>query len=156
MKRVSHSVAHFVTVGAQDPCGVVALAATVLGDWLQSSLVGVSSENAVDLSLTVLNFFIDSVTCFVVLQDALSVVNPAVFVTHLIGSGGRDGLLSILGKVWLNIEWEFTLLFTFADAVTTNWHKLSAVMDSSDLGSQEVLLSVEVEWVCHNLSFQVA
>ena len=51
-------------------------------------------------------------SCLIVLKDAFSIVDPAVFVAHLFSGRGGDGLLGVLGLIGLNVEWLLALLFT--------------------------------------------
>ena len=155
VEGVGHRIVHFVAVGAQNPGWVAPLAGLVGRNGFQAGLVGVHVEDLADLSISVLNLLIESVASFVVLEDALGVMDPTALVAHLLSRGGRDGQLGVLRLVRLHIEGEFTLFLSFSDAVTANGHKLSAVVDAGNLGAQEELLLLEVEWVRHDFPLKV-
>ena len=55
--RVSHLVGHLVTVASKDPCRVVALAGAVLCDGLETTLIRVSSQEAIHFLVTVFSLF---------------------------------------------------------------------------------------------------
>ena len=133
--RVAHRVRHRVAVGAQDPRRVVAFAAAIQRDWLKTGLVGVSCEECVYGSLSVLGLISDSVCRLVVSKDIPGVVDPALLLAHLGCGGHRDGLLGVLRLVWLNIERQLALLFTLGDLMAADRYELGCVVDPGDLGA---------------------
>lgn len=155
VKGVAHRVGHLVSVGAENPSRVVTFAGLVLRDRLKTTLIRVSSQNAVDLTLSVLYFFVQGVACLVVGQDVLSVVDPASLLGHLLSSGHGNGQLGVFRLVRLHIERKLAFLFALGDAVATSRHQLGGVVDTSDLSTQVVLLLLEVEGVSDDLALQV-
>ena len=157
VQRVAHRVGLLVTVGSEDPGRVSTLACLVHRDWLQTGLVWVGSEDSVDRGFSIFDLLTEAVARFIVSEDALSVVNPSVFVAHLRGGGSWDLCFGILRGVGLDIEGELTLLswVTLGDLVSANRHKLGCVVDSGDLSTEVVLLLAEVEWVGDDFSIEV-
>ena len=133
--RIAHRVGHCVTVGAQDPRGVVALAGTILSDWLKTKLVRIRAEDCIDGGFSVIDVFCDCMTSLVVLEDIPGVVDPALFLAHLSRGGHRNGLFGVLGLVWLNIEGQLAFLFTFGDFMAANWYKFGSVVNPGNLGA---------------------
>jgi len=83
-------------------------------------------------------------------------MDPACLVAHLLRGRSRNGQLDVLRLVWLHIEGQLALLFTFGDSVAADGHQLSGVVDACDLRSEIVLLASEVEGVGGDLPFEVA
>mmetsp|Transcript_44693 Transcript_44693/g.59316 ORF Transcript_44693/g.59316 Transcript_44693/m.59316 type:complete len:336 (-) Transcript_44693:357-1364(-) len=155
VSRVRHRVLHAIAIGAQDPSRVVTLARLVLRDGLQSELVGVGAEDAIDLLIAILHFLTEGVARLVVVQDALGVMHPAGLFGHLLGGGRRERLLGVLWRVRLHLERQFALLLALGDLVAASGHELSGVVDASDLCAQVELLLLEVEGVGHNYAIEV-
>ena len=58
----------------------------------------------------------------VVPKNALSVVDPACFVAHLLSGWRWNWLLGILGLIWLNVKRLLAFFFTLGNFVAIHRH----------------------------------
>ena len=156
MQWIAHSICHLVSVAPEDPSRVATLAGLILSDGLESSLVGVLAQQAIDLFVAVLHLLADGVGRLVRPQDGLRVVHPVRLVLHLLRRGHRNGLLGVLWLVGLHLEGLLALLLAFGDPVAPRRHQLGRVVDPADLGAQVVLLLPEIEGVRDDFALEIA
>ena len=89
-------------------------------------------------------------------QDRLGIVHPVRLVLHVLRRGHRNGLLSILWLVRLDLKRLLALLLPLSDSVATCRHKLRCMVNTANLRPQIVLLLAEVERISHDFSLQVS
>ena len=82
-------------------------------------------------------------------KDVASVMQPVISVLHLLGGRNWDG--AFLWRVLFDFSGRL-----FLESVHSSRDKSGRECDSSNLGTEEVFLISEVEWIGDNLSVQVA